>query len=57
MPPPFILDIRIGTEIITDPALLVTRNMEDHITWTDNSSIKKKVQMYNDKLDDYDLLD
>jgi U3 small nucleolar ribonucleoprotein protein IMP3 len=37
------IDIRIGPSIVTDPAMLVTRNMEDHITWTDNSKIKAKV--------------
>ncbi|KAL9119422.1 MAG: hypothetical protein Q9187_004025 [Circinaria calcarea] len=33
--------IRVGTEVIMDPAFLVTRNMEDFVT---------------DKLDDFDLL-
>lgn len=42
--------------MITDPAMLVTRNMEDHITWADNSKIKSKVQTYNNERDDYDLL-
>lgn len=49
-------DIRVGTEIITDPAFLVTRDMEDYVTWVDTSKIKRKVLKYNDKLDDYDLL-
>eukprot|EP00871_Galdieria_phlegrea_P002167 jgi/Galph1/2951/GphlegSOOS_G1627.1 len=48
--------IRIGPQIVTDPALLVTRNMEDFITWTDHSKIKRKIRKYNDQLDDYDLL-
>lgn len=48
--------IRIGPQQVTDPALLVTRNMEDFITWTDHSKIKRKVLQYNDQLDDYDLL-
>ncbi|KAH9845924.1 u3 small nucleolar ribonucleoprotein imp3 [Teratosphaeria destructans] len=25
--------VRVGTEVITDPAFLVTRNMEDYTTW------------------------
>mmetsp|Transcript_64541 Transcript_64541/g.75046 ORF Transcript_64541/g.75046 Transcript_64541/m.75046 type:complete len:183 (-) Transcript_64541:673-1221(-) len=49
--------IRIGTEVVTDPALLVTRTMEDHITWAESSSIKKKILNYSNKLDDYDLLE
>lgn len=48
--------IRIGTETVTQPALLVTRQLEDHVGWVDNSSIKKKILTYNDKLDDYDLM-
>jgi len=30
--------------------------MEDFITWTDHSKIKRHVLKYNDKLDDFDLL-
>ncbi len=30
--------------------------MEDFVTWVDTSKIKRAVQKYNDKLDDYDLL-
>lgn len=48
--------IRIGTEAVREPALLVTRQLEDHVGWVDNSSIKKKILKYNDKLDDYDLM-
>lgn len=35
---------------MTDPAFLVTRSMEDFVTWVDTSKIKRKVQRYNDKL-------
>ncbi|KAF7840241.1 U3 small nucleolar ribonucleoprotein IMP3-like [Senna tora] len=48
--------IRVGPETVTDPAFLVTRNMEDFITWVDSSKIKRKVLQYNDKLDDYDAM-
>eukprot|EP00898_Chlorokybus_atmophyticus_P000510 jgi/Chlat1/145/Chrsp1S03097 len=48
--------IRVGPETVTDPAFLVTRNMEDFVTWVDTSKIKRKVEKYNDRLDDYDLL-
>ncbi|PON82112.1 Ribosomal protein [Trema orientale] len=48
--------IRVGPDTVTDPAFLVTRNMEDFITWVDSSKIKKKVLEYNDKLDDYDAM-
>ena len=48
--------VRVGPEVITDPAFLVTRNMEDFITWTDTSKIRKHVMEYNDMKDDFDLL-
>lgn len=48
--------IRVGPEVVTDPAFLVTRKMEDFVTWEDSSKIKRKILQYNDKLDDYDLM-
>ena len=48
--------IRVGPNRITDPSYLVSRAMEDWITWVDTSKIKRVVQKYNEKLDDYDLL-
>ncbi|KAG9000607.1 Small subunit (SSU) processome component [Tulasnella sp. JGI-2019a] len=48
--------IRVGPENITDPAYLVTRHMEDFVTWVDQSKLKRTVMIYNDELDDYDLL-
>ncbi|EGG17304.1 U3 small nucleolar ribonucleoprotein protein [Cavenderia fasciculata] len=46
--------VRIGPEVVTDPAFLVTRKFQDLMTWTDQSSMKKKVMEYNNNLDDYD---
>ncbi|KAL4218909.1 Small subunit (SSU) processome component [Mactra antiquata] len=40
--------VRVGPEVVTDPAFLVTRQMGDFITWTDTSAIKKHVLDYND---------
>lgn len=48
--------VRVGTEVITDPAFLVTRNMEDFVTWVDSSKIKRKIMQYREKLDDFELL-
>jgi len=48
--------VRVGPHVVTDPAFLVTRNMEDYVTWVDSSKIRRTVQRYNDKLDDFDLL-
>jgi len=48
--------IRVGPEVVTDPAFIVTRTFEDFITWVDSSKIKRTVARYNDRLDDYELL-
>lgn len=47
--------VRVGPEVIMDPAFLVTRNMEDFVTWTDTSKIRKHVMEYNDIRDDFDF--
>ena len=48
--------VRVGTETVTDTAFLVTRNMEDFVTWVDGSKIKRNILRYREKLDDFDLL-
>lgn len=48
--------VRVGTEVVTDPAYLVTRNMEDFVTWVDSSKIKRNIMRYREKLDDFDLM-
>lgn len=48
--------VRVGPQTVTDPAFLVTRNMEDFVTWVDTSNIKRKVLVYNGQLDDYDAM-
>ncbi|XP_069827420.1 U3 small nucleolar ribonucleoprotein protein IMP3 [Dendropsophus ebraccatus] len=47
--------VRVGAEVVTDPAYLLTRNMEDFITWVDSSKIKRHVMEYNEERDDFDL--
>lgn len=48
--------VRVGPNVVTDPAFLVSRGMEDFVTWVDSSKIRKTVQKYNDKLDDFDMM-
>ncbi|WFD48538.1 U3 small nucleolar ribonucleoprotein imp3 [Malassezia furfur] len=58
--------VRVGPDTITDPAFLVTRNLEDlyvsasaltaSVTWVDTSKIRRAIANYNDELDDFDLL-
>ncbi|KAF8469010.1 hypothetical protein BDZ91DRAFT_792780 [Kalaharituber pfeilii] len=48
--------VRVGPEVVTDPGYLVTRNMEDFVTWVDSSKIKRTIMKYRDEVDDFDLL-
>ena len=48
--------VRVGPDTVTDPAFLVTRGAEDFVTWLDTSRIRRKVAVYNDRVDDYVLL-
>lgn len=47
--------VRVGTEVVTDPAFFVTRTMQDFITWKDTSKIRKHIMEYNEERDDYDF--
>ncbi|KAK0426359.1 hypothetical protein QR680_009667 [Steinernema hermaphroditum] len=46
--------VRVGVELVTDPAYLVSRNAEDTITWTKQSKIRKHIAQYNNELDDFE---
>ena len=48
--------VRVGPAPMTDPAMLITRHMEDFVTWVDTSARKRTIMTYNDELDDFDLL-
>uniref|UniRef100_A0A0V0G917 U3 small nucleolar ribonucleoprotein protein IMP3 n=1 Tax=Triatoma dimidiata TaxID=72491 RepID=A0A0V0G917_TRIDM len=47
--------VRVGPELVKDPAFLVTRHLEDFITWVDTSKIRKHILSYNDMEDDFQL--
>ncbi|XP_055916368.1 U3 small nucleolar ribonucleoprotein protein IMP3 [Eupeodes corollae] len=47
--------VRVGPEMVKDPAFLVSRNLEDFVTWVDGSAIRKHVMEYNNLRDDFDL--
>lgn len=49
-------NVRVGTEVVTDPAFLISRGMEDFVTWVDGSKVQRQVLKYREKLDDFDLL-
>jgi U3 small nucleolar ribonucleoprotein protein IMP3 len=54
--------VRVGPEVITDPAYLVPRfflttmditdgrNLEDFVTWVDSSKIKRNIMKYTDQV-------
>lgn len=48
--------VRVGPEVVTDPAYLVTRNMEDFVTWVEGSKIRGHIMKYRNEVDDFDLL-
>lgn len=39
--------VRVGPELVQDPAFLVTRTLEDFVTWVDSSKIRQHVSEYN----------
>uniref|UniRef100_A0AAG5D3X7 U3 small nucleolar ribonucleoprotein protein IMP3 n=1 Tax=Anopheles atroparvus TaxID=41427 RepID=A0AAG5D3X7_ANOAO len=47
--------VRVGVEVVKDPAFLVPRTLEDFVTWVDGSSIRRHVLEYNDMRDDFEL--
>lgn len=47
--------VRVGPEVVTDPAYLVSRGLEDFVTWTDTSAIRRHIMDYNELRDDFDL--
>ncbi|UYV80795.1 IMP3 [Cordylochernes scorpioides] len=49
--------VRVGPEIVMDPAFFVTRSMEDNITWCDSSKIRMRMKEYNEERDDFELLE
>jgi U3 small nucleolar ribonucleoprotein protein IMP3 len=48
-------NVRVGSETITDPAFLVTRNAEDFVTWSRDSKIRRKINDYYGTVDDTEL--
>ena len=42
--------VRVGPEVVKDGAFLVTRSLEDFVTWVDSSKIKRQVMRYNNKV-------
>uniref|UniRef100_U5EZ58 U3 small nucleolar ribonucleoprotein protein IMP3 n=1 Tax=Corethrella appendiculata TaxID=1370023 RepID=U5EZ58_9DIPT len=47
--------VRVGVNVVKDPAFIVSRTLEDFVTWVDSSAIRQHVLEYNDMRDDFDL--
>lgn len=45
--------VRVGTDEVTDPAFLVTRSMEDWVTWTRGSKVAEKAKGWRGERDDF----
>ena len=45
--------VRIGPDTVKDPAALVPRAAEDYVTWTNKSTIRRKINTFEGKQDDY----
>jgi U3 small nucleolar ribonucleoprotein protein IMP3 len=48
--------VRVGTEMVSDPAYLVPRGREEFVTWGEGSKVKRRVEGYKGREDDYELL-
>ena len=47
--------VRLGPTMISDPATIVTRRMEDFITWRDGSKLRQHIADFNNARDDFDM--
>lgn len=45
--------VRLGNRVVNSTSTLVSRAMEDFVTWVDSSKIRKKIDEFNEKYDDY----
>ena len=47
--------VRLGPELVSDPATIVTRRMEDYLTWRDTSKFRKIKDSFNNCRDDFEM--
>ncbi len=48
--------VRVGPTVVNDPASLITRTLEDFVTWAQGSKIRRTIAQYRDEVDDFELL-
>lgn len=47
--------VKVGPKTVTDPAFLVTRTLEDYVTWSSKSKIRRTILKYNNVWDDFEI--
>ena len=47
--------MKVGPNVVRNPAFLVGRSQQDHVTWVDESAIRRKIAEFNGHVDDYEL--
>lgn len=45
--------VLLGTAIVKNPGILVSRSMEDFVTWSNGSKVKRKIDEFNGREDDF----
>ncbi|KAF7684243.1 U3 small nucleolar ribonucleoprotein IMP3 [Astathelohania contejeani] len=48
--------VKIGSRVVNDTSVLVSRGMEDFVTWADSSKIRKTIKEFEGMYDDYDYV-
>jgi U3 small nucleolar ribonucleoprotein protein IMP3 len=44
--------VRLGHRVVNDPSMVISRCMEDFIDWKETSKIKRKIDEYNEEVDE-----
>ena len=47
--------VRVGPGVVTNPSMLVSREMQDFISWARGSKIQQHVAQYREDFDDFDI--
>ncbi|OQS53943.1 IMP3 [Ecytonucleospora hepatopenaei] len=48
--------IKVGTEVVSDPSILISKSAEEYIKWKEGSKIKRKLDEIHGDVDDFEYL-
>ncbi|ADM11585.1 U3 small nucleolar ribonucleoprotein protein IMP3 [Encephalitozoon intestinalis ATCC 50506] len=48
--------VRLGSKVVYDPSTIISKAMEDFVSWVDESKIKKKIDEFNGVADDFNYV-